>query len=1573
MSAGCAAQSVDTDDYILPFQLPGLSSHSAPPSSPASLLPQPPPLAQPPLPSTTKNKLKRNTSSTSTFVGVLVPVHHRGKLKQRLESAASSPSAADMETRRKRSSTLSKRRASADGADDDDDAVAAPGPASPDGVAARAPRVKRPPRPLPGEVEQPQRGSSTKAAVALRRTSYSASQTAQEGAASLKIVLKRNPAASGATGGLGEEASPSLPTPSTSSAASPPVVLSIDSTPGPTPSPSPSSSRSSSPAYIPAPSTSRSLAASTTGGATGAAARTVPTRSSAPLVPSAPLVALPYGGASKKAHQKNGKDGLNRVCHHHKSQTDRPRMTCVNAPECKTVWCSVCVEKYYLPQTPLNLFEPGGIFACPVCQGICSCAQCKRKRRGIGRDGNRRVSASAASALAPAAGAEGAEASEGADGERKRRKKGKGRKKDRKGKGRVVAGGAGEDSEDVVVPPPVPVSGRVRQMLAGMGALEAASLGFMGATTTEEEGGASSEEESSDEGEGGSSGSEGGEDEEGDVQRMLVDSTGGEGHGLDGEEEADEVPPLPASAAVSAFAVSAPPPPAPTVSSSLPSPAPLPPPAPPSFAYPATATTDSSLPLSLPAPTATALKPPAPPPKRKKKGGNRRRSRPLTGAAAAAAAAAAASSSAAASRRASTGSSADPSAPPAPARRPHPRASAPPIPAYAPAPAPAAHLPYASTSLFAPCPGDDLASSSSPYDPTDSPFSYGHPLSGAAPALSRPKRNKRPSSAFEDYAVDYASQYTSSSPVFNERVGDRNRAAARKAQQAASVAAAAASAAGAGVGGRGGQFPAYPTREEIEAAKEGNAKRQKRWRSSGISSAGSSCAGLSGDEYEADSLFGDEEEEAGGAGAGAAAGGVVGKGRGSKEEQPLPVLAGLERNLGLVAGSSEEGEEEDGDGAHGGVSVDLDGDASMLSYAGESFDVGVVIPPPPPPSILAPTPDNATAAPPPPPVAKRQQKVVKWIEGPERRKRREERDKAREGEGSVSPPLMEVERVVVKREEQEENQVKTAPPPPAVVLNGGEPVRPFGSPLLNRRSASLAPISTSSSSSSSSIAVASPSATANVAPSPAPSSAQLTSTEPASAPLTATEPDDAPPPYDSLVPSLAPSSAASTSGMSTQQAQAAAAKGANTPDPSTKHLASPNAALFPFPSSASPTQASTSAPTPAAAPVTAAAAAAAAAAVESRSAEDTRIAFRLLDAVRAATAGYGPPRPRPQEQDALDEAGVGAAMAAALTEGLGTSPSPTKPLSTSISATASPSSLALAPSSIPPRPISPAVSSTSSSIAATVPVTSIDPLEAQRLEAARRDLALAASAAVDPSKAFRREVRARARRSGGGAGGEFWLVAPEVEGAGAGEDEDAEEKHESVSERGAREFSAASSSSAVDAHLPPSAGVVAMELDLLEFELDPLFAAAAAASFAGGGGGGAGSPHLVEDLWTPSSVAETSLSLASGASTAASSVAVEPATNGLGINPSPAAGAAAEVTPEDEFQYFAGCLAIPRATARPAGVVVKQEPLEPQLSFEAEMEKEFGGAVLEWMEGVEEGDVDVEGEMEVEAEAVVAV
>ncbi|GAA5825293.1 hypothetical protein JCM3770_000902 [Rhodotorula araucariae] len=88
---------------------------------------------------------------------------------------------------------------------------------------------------------------------------------------------------------------------------------------------------------------------------------------------------------SARKGQKNCRDGLNRVCHMHKSQTDRQRMTCINAPDCRTVWCSKCIVKHYLACTPNNAFEPASLFLCPVCLDVCLCSNCKKKRRSSGR------------------------------------------------------------------------------------------------------------------------------------------------------------------------------------------------------------------------------------------------------------------------------------------------------------------------------------------------------------------------------------------------------------------------------------------------------------------------------------------------------------------------------------------------------------------------------------------------------------------------------------------------------------------------------------------------------------------------------------------------------------------------------------------------------------------------------------------------------------------------------------------------------------------------------------------------------------------------------------------------------------------------------------------------------------------------------------------------------------------------------------------------------------------------------------------------------------------------------------
>lgn len=118
-----------------------------------------------------------------------------------------------------------------------------------------------------------------------------------------------------------------------SSTLSPPVIVLDSSTAS-----SEASSRSESPAVFP----SAPLPTS------------IPPSTSASGFPSPSVTPAPFQGSpasstgsasARKAAARTRQDGLNRVCHHHKSQTDRPRMTCINAPHCRTVWCSSCVNK----------------------------------------------------------------------------------------------------------------------------------------------------------------------------------------------------------------------------------------------------------------------------------------------------------------------------------------------------------------------------------------------------------------------------------------------------------------------------------------------------------------------------------------------------------------------------------------------------------------------------------------------------------------------------------------------------------------------------------------------------------------------------------------------------------------------------------------------------------------------------------------------------------------------------------------------------------------------------------------------------------------------------------------------------------------------------------------------------------------------------------------------------------------------------------------------------------------------------------------------------------------------------
>ncbi|GAA5941545.1 uncharacterized protein JCM15063_001617 [Sporobolomyces koalae] len=80
----------------------------------------------------------------------------------------------------------------------------------------------------------------------------------------------------------------------------------------------------------------------------------------------------------------------NRVCHQHKSLTKgEVRMNCSNLPDCRTIWCKNCIEKFYLDLLPSRTFVEGTSFPCPVCTGQCTCASCRRKRKGLAKEARR--------------------------------------------------------------------------------------------------------------------------------------------------------------------------------------------------------------------------------------------------------------------------------------------------------------------------------------------------------------------------------------------------------------------------------------------------------------------------------------------------------------------------------------------------------------------------------------------------------------------------------------------------------------------------------------------------------------------------------------------------------------------------------------------------------------------------------------------------------------------------------------------------------------------------------------------------------------------------------------------------------------------------------------------------------------------------------------------------------------------------------------------------------------------------------------------------------------------------------
>ncbi|GAA5873579.1 hypothetical protein JCM8547_005622 [Rhodosporidiobolus lusitaniae] len=1165
----------------------------------------------------------------------------------------------------------------------------------------------------PGGVESPAEGNYGTRSAGATRTGAPATQPPPAPAPSLKIVLKRSRAGS-----------------STASPDSAPPVITLDSR-------SPSPSRTTLSPALPPPSAP-------------------PTASTSTLPPPSSIL------ANVKKGQKNGRDGLNRVCHHHKSQTDRPRMTCINAPECRTVWCNVCVEKHYLHYTPLNLFEPSGVFSCPVCLDVCACAGCKRKRRNGGS--NRRASvstvASAVGALEVDGGADevlvvdgardaGGEGGEGGEKKKKKKKRDKDgkriretgekkkKKKDRKGKSRAT-------EEDV-------------SMLSGMEPLEAAAMGLgvgMGLGIVE------GEEEGADPAGGDAESASEGEEDAADVQRMLVE----------GNEEDEELPPLEADPAPRPTSL--------TLHLSYPSPSASASASPDPLAY------DPSAPV--PAAPPSGRRPPPP----RKKGKKSRKSNSWT---------------VPKRPRPSGGSSGGGGG--GGSRN---RTRAPPA-------------------------------TVDPYSAPDSTFNHGHALPpyhssvfgtasssyfAAPPAepepAARPKRNKRPSTAFEDYAVgDFA---PASALVFNERVGQNassSNTSRRTSYQSSWGLTSAAPP----------PPPPYPSREEI-AAQQQQSKRQRRYRASGISSA-SSCDGLSS----AGETVDDMEEELEDDGAGGSL----------RPEEPLPVLAGLERNLGLEPPA--EGEEGDNQGEMFGMEVGVVPLASpVLSLDLETGGGGEEIKP----------------------------RVVKWIEGPERRKRRAEKA-AREA-------------AAAKEAQGQEGKEKaaSAPPPP------------------------LAP------------SAAAPQVE-EVKPRPASMGAKF--------------------PVGGSSTSACPSSPA-----------LAAVKQEPLDDPSPPHISpgvvppSPNATLFPFPSPASPTQASAAASLPAlsslpvpssnppgppsSAPPTlplradsvdtppSAASRAASLPVPSastgaadvqdygdRSAEDAKLAFALLDAVRAA-AGTGPNRPQSNTSESEGAYEIALVSAIASSDAvLGSPARPSRQSHSHFAASRSPLPLSLPPSQ---QHHSRSHSPSSSDLP---PPIEISDLSAHLLEAERRSALLAASTSVDPGKAFKRFKKREEAEA------QFFVKSAYEDDVGERMDLDLELDEEdgdvgpSASVRGGGRETSSS--------VPPQGGG--------GFDFDPFVV----------GGADGQSPLLVEDLWTPTSVAETSLSLSTSASTAPSSI------GGGG-------GGGAGTCGERELLDLA-------AVARD-GMMRRPKEEEPgfarlgegggELEFAKEMEIELGG-VMGWMEEME--------------------
>ncbi|TKA52103.1 hypothetical protein B0A53_04763 [Rhodotorula sp. CCFEE 5036] len=1052
---------------------------------------------------------------------------------------------------------------------------------------------------------QPEQAASygTRSGRTTRSTPTKMSPKTRTG--SLKIVLKA-PKRSGPPPAL-------LPTPVSS--ASPPVII-LDSS-GVT---SEASSRSASPAILSAPAAA---------GPAQSIVTAVPTAHAAPSsvieldTPPGSTAGTPARGASidrtaSRKGYKAGRDGLNRVCHHHKSQTDRPRMTCENAPTCRTVWCKGCVEKFYLAFTPNAQFEPGVSFACPVCHDACLCASCKRKRKGLPRD-NRKTKVDGNVVIKLSVPATTATATEPTTTTTAPTES-KADKRERKKKARE----SGNVAVDLWTP---------------------SGAGWAAPSPSPQEGGTDSS------------------DDDEDVSRMLIGdavaskettSAGARTGGATTEQ------PTPAQAQVQAQASTPADDEAILIAqrrSSL------------------TLTYDRGNPVTFPsAPPAAATafaavpKPlPKPMPIRQNKPASRRRS-------SAAAAAGGARSRAAPTTPATT--------------------QAPPTAAAA-----DDYSRYTTVSIFASAPTPATA-----LEPA--------PTTGS----TRPRRTKRPSTAFDDYAVDFATSAAAGLVDRSASPGPASFAAAAALTTATSRRrgggggnGAAASRANGGIG-----------RLSIDMFAPSR-KAQRRWRSD-LSSA-SDCDGSaysSGDDADSDVDFAEAD-------AAAAAKPVV--------EQPLPVLAGLERNLGI--------EPADGDSAESGGEPLAFGEAfTGVVAAHELLDAGN---------------------------HQRPRRSVRWIEGPERRKRRAMAAAAAAGpinETATVPPTTDSETVTVKKEQSD----APTPPPSSSLpqttrsVSPCDPFQLFSPPPL-KRSNSL----------------------------PADPAAKVSPPK---------SKEDRPPPYETLRPSE------------------------GTPAPPHENAAAATDAAATTPSS------------------------------ENRSAKDVKLAFALLDAVRAAVGSViGSP-----SRGEGSSGGIGAALQAALTTGHSATSSAT--------ATKAGGSDAMQIDAEPIPSSSTDVGKHDSTEGGTIDY------QAHELEAKRRLEALAAQEQVDPGKAFKPTAR-------DGAEAQLFIGSP------ACHDDDADDEAVEAHLTGAVKSEPITDRAAAQFGFEVSFRVSAAAAESTDFDTD--------------------SP--IDDLWTPASVAD---SISTAPSTSASNSFGEDPLCGGGRRAShPPVDADSPPSPAlvDEYPLFAAAVA----------------------------------------------------------------